>query len=201
MILGVTGGIGSGKSTVSRLLAEHGACVIDADAISREIVEPGSPALIDLVDAFGAEILHADGSLNRGGLAAAAFADPAGTARLNAIMHPRISAVAAERLASSDASVVVYDMPLLVETGQQNLVDHVVVVDVPEDLQIARTVGMRGLQEEDVRRRIAVQVSRDERIAAADTVIDNSGSPTETAEQVDRLWREITNAQPDTTLA
>jgi dephospho-CoA kinase len=201
MILGVTGGIGSGKSTVSQLLAERGACVIDADAISREIVEPGSPALTELIGVFGSGILHADGSLNRGGLAAAAFADPAGTARLNAIMHPRIAAVAAERLAASDASVVVYDMPLLVETGQQDLVDHVVVVDVPEDLQIARTVGLRGLQEEDVRRRIAAQASRDERIAVADTVVDNSGSLEQTARQVDRLWREITNAQPDSTLA
>jgi dephospho-CoA kinase len=201
MILGVTGGIGSGKTTVSRLLADRGACVIDADAISRELVEPGSAALVELVGAFGEEILHPDGSLNRGGLAAAAFADPEGTARLNAIMHPRIAAVAAERLAATDASVIVYDMPLLVETGQQDLVDYIVVVDVPEDLQIARAVGMRGLLEEDVRRRIAAQASRDERIAIYDTVIDNSGNPDQTAEQIDRLWREITNAQPDSTLA
>ena len=92
-------------------------------------------------------------------------------------------------------------MPLLVETGQQDLVDYIVVVDVPEDLQIARAVGMRGLLEEDVRRRIAAQASRDERIAIYDTVIDNSGNPDQTAEQIDRLWREITNAQPDSTLA
>lgn len=191
MILGVTGGIGSGKSTVARLLAERGACVIDADAISREIVEPGSPALTELVAAFGPGILHADGSLNRGGLAAAAFSDPDGTARLNSIMHPRIAAVAAERLAASQAAVIVYDMPLLVETGQQDLVDHIVVVDVPEDVQIARAVAMRGLQEDDVRRRIAAQARRDDRIAVADTVIDNSGSPEETEEQIDRLWRSV----------
>lgn len=194
MIVGVTGGIGSGKSTVASLLAQRGACVIDADAIARQIVEPGSLALTELVDAFGVEILHADGSLNRGGLAAAAFSNPDGTARLNSIMHPKIAAVAAERLAASDAPVVVYDMPLLVETSQRDLVDHVVVVDVPEDVQISRAVGMRGLQEDDVRRRITAQAGRDERIAFADTVIDNSGTPAQTEEQIDRLWRLITNA-------
>jgi dephospho-CoA kinase len=201
MILGVTGGIGSGKSTVAQLLAERGACLIDADAIAREIVVPGSPVLAALVDEFGSEILHDDGTLHRAKLAAIAFAEPDGTRRLNAIMHPSIAAVAAERLAAADASVVVYDMPLLVETGQQELVDHVVVVDVPEELQVERAVGMRGFAEQDVRRRIAAQASRDERLAVANTVIDNSGTPEQTAEQVDALWRRIAPAASSQTLA
>jgi dephospho-CoA kinase len=201
MILGVTGGIGSGKSTVARLLAAQGACVIDADAIAREIVNPRSPVLDDLVDEFGSEIMHEDGTLNRAKLAAVAFSEPGGTGRLNAIMHPRIAAVAAERLAAANTSVVVYDMPLLVETGQQDLVDHVVVVDIPEELQVERAVGMRGLEEQDVRRRIAAQVGRAERLAAADTVIDNSGTLEQTAEQVDRLWRRVTDTASSSTLA
>lgn len=194
MIVGVTGGIGAGKSTVAQLLAAKGAVVIDADAIAREVVEPGSPVLDELVAAFGNDILREDGTLNRARLAAAAFADPGGADRLNAIMHPKIAAVAAQRLASSQAAVVVYDMPLLVETGQQSLVDHVVVVDVPEDQQVERSVGSRGFAEEDVRRRMDAQATREQRRAVADTVIDNSGSITDTTQQVDELWRTLTNS-------
>ncbi len=201
MILGVTGGIGSGKSTVAQLLAERGACLIDADAIAREIVAPGSAVLVALVDEFGQDILHEDGTLNRAQLAAIAFAEQDGTRRLNAIMHPSIAAVAAERLAAAQASVVVYDMPLLVETGQQDLVDHVVVVDIPEELQVERAVGMRGFAEQDVRRRIAAQAQRAERLAVADTVIDNSGTREQTVAQVDDLWRRVTAAASSPTLA
>lgn len=201
MILGVTGGIGSGKSTVAQLLAERGACVIDADAIAREIVEPGSPVLRELLEEFGSGILHGDGTLNRAQLAAVAFSESEGTARLNAIMHPRIAAVAAERVAAANSAVVVYDMPLLVETGQQSLVDHIVVVDVPEDVQVERAVGLRGFTEEDVRRRIAAQASRADRLAVADTVIDNSGTLEETAAQVDRLWQAIEDPASSSNLA
>ncbi len=190
--IGLTGGIGSGKSTVASMLASRGAVLIDADAIARELVEPGEPALEALVDEFGSSILQPDGSLSRATLASIAFRDPGATERLNAIMHPLIAEESRRRMDAAPVdSVVVYDMPLLVETGQQSLVDVVVVVDAPEDVQIERAVGMRGLEEQDVRRRIALQASREERRSVADVVIDNSGSRDETEEQVDRLWRHL----------
>lgn len=187
--IGVTGGIGSGKSTVASMFAELGAVVIDADAISREIVEPGQPALGALVAEFGPRILREDGSLDRGELASLAFAEAEGTRRLNAIMHPLIRSEAAAQVARAQgegASVVVYDMPLLVETSQQDLVDLVVVVDVPEELQVLRATPR--FSETDVRRRIAVQATREERAAIADYVIDNSGSMDSTRDQVQRVW-------------
>ena len=193
--VGLTGGIGSGKSTVAQMLQAHGAVVIDADAISRELVEPGEPALHALVHEFGDAIIAADGSLLRGTLAAIAFSTPDGTARLNAIMHPLIAAESRrriERAAQDGAEIVVYDMPLLLETGQRNLVDLVVVVDVPVETQARRAVDLRGLDEADVRRRIEVQADRSERLAAADVVIDNSGSVERTREQVDALWARLT---------
>lgn len=190
--IGLTGGIGAGKSTVAAMLAQRGAVVIDADAISRELVEPGQPALIELTEAFGDGILREDGSLNRGELARLAFLDPAGTARLNSIMHPRIAAESSRRLNEAGPDqVVVYDMPLLVETGQQDLVDLVVVVDVPVETQVARAVAFRGLDESDVRRRIAVQATREDRLTAADVVIDNSRSREETEVQVVALWTRL----------
>ncbi len=193
--IGLTGGIGSGKSTVAGMLAERGAAVIDADQIARELVEPGEPALHLLVDEFGDSIIAPDGSLLRGRLAALAFASPDGTARLNAVMHPLISAESRRRLdraVEAGATVVVYDMPLLVETGQGELVDLIVVVDVAVEVQVARAVS-RGLDEADVRRRIEVQASREERRAAADVVIDTSGSIEDTRAQVDRLWQSLTS--------
>lgn len=190
--IGLTGGIGAGKSTVAAMLAERGAVVIDADAISRELVAPGQPALIELVEAFGPGILHEDGGLNRGELARLAFLDPAGTARLNSIMHPRISAESRRRLRNvTPEQLIVYDMPLLVETGQQDLVDLVVVVDVPVQTQVERAVSLRGLDEADVRRRIAAQATRERRLAAADIVIDNSGTREGTESQVSDLWSNL----------
>lgn len=189
--IGLTGGIGSGKSTVAGMLAEHGATVIDADAIARELVEPGGLALAELVTEFGPRILQPDGSLSRGELAALAFSDPRATERLNAIMHPLIRAEAARQLAASRSPVVVYDMPLLVETGQADLVDLVVVVDVPEQTQVERAVRLRGLDEDDVRRRMEVQAERADRLAAADVVIDNAGDLGRTAAQVEDLWRRL----------
>lgn len=196
MRVGLTGGIGAGKSTVAALLTDHGAVVIDADAISRDLVRPGGTALVALVTEFGPRILQADGSLSRGELAALAFSDPRATTRLNAIMHPLIRAEA-ERLiaAQPDAALIVYDMPLLLETGQGDLVDLVVVVDVPEDTQVDRAVRLRGLDAADVERRMAVQVTRAERLAAADVVIDNSGDPAATARQVDELWHRLVSAE------
>lgn len=187
--VGLTGGIGSGKSTVARMLADHGAVIVDADAIARELVEPGGAALGALVAEFGSEILLPNGALSRGSLAAIAFGDPEATERLNAIMHPMIRDVSATRIAAADPNaVVVYDMPLLVETGQQDLVDEVWVVDVPEDVQLQRAVELRGLDADDVRRRMGVQATREARLAVADTVIDNAGTLEQTQEQVDRAW-------------
>lgn len=188
--IGVTGGIGAGKSTVARMLAEHGAVVIDADAISRALVEPGAPGLGQLVAEFGPRILREDGTLDRGELASLAFSDAQGTRRLNSIMHPLIRAEAERRVAAAreaGASVVVYDMPLLVETGQQDLVDLVLVVDASEEDQVLR--ASQTFPEADVRRRMAAQVSRDERLACADVVIDNGGSAAQTRAQVDEFWQ------------
>jgi dephospho-CoA kinase len=199
--LGLTGGIGSGKSTVARMLAERGAVVVDADQIARELVEPGGAALAELVTEFGPRILQADGSLSRGELAALAFSDPRAIERLNAIMHPLIGAEAQRRINDEpQAAVVVYDMPLLVETGQADLVDLVVVVDVPEAVQLDRAVRLRGLDEADVQRRMSVQASRQDRLARADVVIDNSGSLPQTHEQVDQLWDRLVESEASHTV-
>ena len=189
--IGLTGGIGSGKSTVAAMLAAKGAVIIDADQISREIVEPGEPALDEIVTVFGPGVLREDGTLNRGELARLAFADKDMTKRLNAIMHPRISALSAARIAAAPAgAIVVYDMPLLVETKQNSAVDHVIVVDVPVETQRERAIG-RGLDAEDVDRRIEAQATREQRLAVAHTVIDNSGSLEMTQGQVDSLWASL----------
>lgn len=178
------------------MLADKGAVIIDADQISREIVEPGMPALAEIVTIFGDGVLRSDGSLDRGELARLAFADKTMTKRLNAIMHPRIGAESAARIAAAPpGAIVIYDMPLLVETGQASAVDHVIVVDVPVDTQRARAIA-RGLESEDVDRRIDAQATRQQRLAVADTVIDNSGSLEETRHQVDALWASLQAEQP-----
>ncbi len=189
MRIGLTGGIGSGKSTVATMLARNGAVVVDADQLARVIVEPGSPVLARLAEEFGADIVASDGSLNRGLLAERAFVDERKTRHLNEITHPAIRELAESELQRGEASgaVVVYEMPLLVETGQLSLVDIVVVVDVPEDVQVQRAVA-RGLAEEDVRQRMTRQASRQRRLEAADHVIDNSGGLENTQAQVDSLW-------------
>lgn len=191
MIVGVTGGIGSGKSTVTALLAQRGATVIDADQLARQIVEPGSPALHLLVDRFGASILHADGSLNRAKLADLAFRDPTGTSDLNAIMHPRIAALAAERIAAMPSPVIVYDMPLLIETGQADLVDFIVVVDVDPSTQLERALAKGIWTPADIERRMAAQADRETRLGFADFVITNDGPLTDLDPQVERLWHVL----------
>lgn len=193
MRLALTGGIGSGKTTVARLLAEHGAVVVDADAIAREVVEPGQPALEDIVRAFGSGVLGADGRLDRPALAAIVFSDEDARKRLNAITHPRIAARSAELLgAAPDDAVVVYDMPLLVEQGPAALTgwDAVVVVDAPDEIRLARLVD-RGMDPDDARARIAAQAARDERLAIADHVVDNSGDLDSLRGQIDALWQVI----------
>ena len=196
MRIALTGGIGSGKSTVSRLLQAKGAVIVDADAIAREIVEPGEPALGEIVDAFGPEMIAADGTLDRARLAAVVFADGAALARLNEITHPRIAARSAELLsAAPEGAVVVYDMPLLVEQGPQALAgwDAIVVVDAPDEVRLERLVA-RGMEREDATRRLEAQVGREERRAVADHVLDNSRDLPSLARQVDDLWALLTGA-------
>ena len=188
--IGLTGGIGSGKSTVSRLLGEHGAVVVDADVIAREVVAPGTPGLAAIVEAFGPTALAADGSLDRPGLAAVVFADPEARRRLDGIVHPLVRARAGELEAAAPAdAVVVHDVPLLAETGQGSSYDLVVVVEADPAVRVARLV-QRGLTADDARARIAVQATDEQRRAIADVVLDNSGTPEQLAEQVDRFWAE-----------
>jgi dephospho-CoA kinase len=188
--IGLTGGIGSGKSTVSRLLGEHGAVVVDADVIAREVVAPGTPGLAAIVEAFGPTVLAADGSLDRPGLAAVVFADPEARRRLDGIVHPLVRARAGELEAAAPAdAVVVHDVPLLAETGQGSSYDLVVVVEADPAVRVARLV-QRGLTADDARARIAVQATDEQRRAIADVVLDNSGTPEQLAEQVERLWRD-----------
>jgi dephospho-CoA kinase len=195
--VGLTGGIGSGKSAVSARLAEHGAVVIDADVLAREVVEPGTPGLAAVLEAFGPEVLTTGGTLDRPALGAIVFADPACRAQLNGIVHPRVRAAAAEIEAAAPAdAVVVHDIPLLVETGQAGSFDLVVVVDAPDDVRVARLVADRGMDAADVRSRIAAQATREERLAAADVVLDNSGSAEALGAQVDALWRRLSEAAP-----
>lgn len=193
MRVALTGGIGSGKSTVAGFLAERGAFIVDADAIAREIVEPGQPALEEIVKSFGARVLRPDGRLDRGALAQIVFADPQALARLNAITHPRIATLSAQRLDAVPAdAVVVYDMPLLAEQGPAALQgwDAIVVVDAPEDLRVSRLVA-RGLSADDAQARVRAQASREARLAIATHVLDNSGSESGLRAQVDALWNGL----------
>jgi dephospho-CoA kinase len=188
--IGLTGGIGSGKSTVSALLAARGAVVIDADRIARQVVEPGTPGLAAVAEAFGPGVLTPDGSLDRPALAAIVFADPAAREKLDGIVHPLVRSRAAELAAAApEDAVVVHDVPLLVETGQAGSYDLVLVVQADPDTRIDRLVR-RGLTEEDARARIAAQASDEQRRAVADVVLENDGTPEDLAEQVDRFWAE-----------
>ena len=177
-LIGLTGGIGSGKSTVAQLLVEQGWALVDADRIARDIVEPGQPALAELAEAFGEDILRADGSLDRGLLASRAFASREKTDLLNSITHPRIHEETQARFAAARRAgeeFVVYDMPLLVDNGLHKDMDATIVVDVDMEERVRRLVEFRGLEEDDARRRIAAQIPDDVRRAAADVLIDNNG--------------------------
>ncbi|MGX5654644.1 dephospho-CoA kinase [Geodermatophilus nigrescens] len=188
--IGLTGGIGSGKSTVAALLAARGAVVVDADRIAREVVEPGTPGLAAVVGAFGPGVLTADGALDRAALASIVFADPEARARLDGIVHPLVRARAQEVVAgAAEDAVVVQDVPLLVETGQAGQYDLVLVVEADLETRVARLL-LRGLTEEDARARIASQATDEQRRAVADVVLDNSGAPDALAAQVERLWAE-----------
>ena len=186
--IGLTGGIGSGKSTVARLLAERGAYLVDADVLAREVVAPGTPGLAAVVDAFGDEVRTPEGALDRPALAAVVFADPEARTRLDGIVHPLVRARAIEIISALPAdAVVVQDIPLLVETGQASSFDLVLVVEADVETRVARLVA-RGLDESDARARIAAQATDAERRAVADVVLDNRGTPEDLAEQVDRFW-------------
>jgi dephospho-CoA kinase len=188
--IGLTGGIGSGKSTVAALLAARGAVVVDADRIAREVVEPGTPGLAAVVGAFGPGVLTPDGALDRAALASVVFADPEARARLDGIVHPLVRARAQEVVAQADPdAVVVQDVPLLVETGQAGQYDLVLVVEADLETRMAR-LAQRGLGEDDARARIAAQATDEQRRAVADVVLDNSGDPDALAGQVARFWAE-----------
>lgn len=192
LLIGLTGGIGSGKSTVSSLLAERGAVVIDADAITREVQQPGGPVLAAMVDRFGAGILDAGGELDRQAVADIVFHDPEALSDLNAIVHPAVGAEIVRRLAEAAETddVVVLDVPLLVESGRDDMA-ALVVVDVDPEIAVRRLVEQRGMREDDARARMARQVSREERLARADLVIDNSGTLAELEEAVAAAWDDI----------
>jgi dephospho-CoA kinase len=188
--IGLTGGIGSGKSTVAALVSARGARVIDADVLARGVVEPGTSGLAAIVEAFGREVLRADGALDRPALAAVVFADPGARARLDGIVHPLVRARAVELLGEMPPdAVVVQDIPLLVESGQGDAFDLVLVVEAALETRVARLVA-RGLSDGDARARIAAQATDAERRAVADVVLDNSGSREELGKQVDRFWAE-----------
>jgi dephospho-CoA kinase len=193
VVVGLTGGIGSGKSTVARMLRERGAVVIDADAVARDVVEPGGPAYPAVVARFGPGVVRADGSIDRAALADVVFSDPAARADLNAAVHPAVGAEIARQVAAAPpGSVVVVEVPLLVEAGWR--ADVVVVVDCPEDVAVRRLVAERKMDEADARRRAAAQASRAERLAAADHVVPNEGSLADLEAAVDRLWPDLVRA-------
>ncbi|MBI5042054.1 MAG: dephospho-CoA kinase [Gammaproteobacteria bacterium] len=185
--IGLTGGIGSGKSTVAALFAARGVPVIDADVIARELVAPGQPALADIVATFGTDILDANGQLDRARLRARVFNDDAQRQRLEAILHPRIQAVMAERAAAQTTPYVLLVIPLLFEAGQRDLVDRVLVVDVPVAQQGERVAARDHLPVEQIEAIFAAQLNREQRVAGADDIIDNSGDVAALERQVDAL--------------
>ncbi len=193
LVIGLTGGIGSGKSTVSALLAAKGAVVVDADAIVRDVQQPGTPVFAAMVERFGPGIVGKDGTLDRAAVADLVFDDADALAALNGIVHPAVGAEIARRLEELGATdeVVVLDVPLMVESKNAYPVAGLLVVDVDPELAVRRLVEHRGMREPDVRARMARQATRDERLARADRVIDNSGTVDDLAAQVDAAWTWI----------
>ncbi|GAA2401939.1 dephospho-CoA kinase [Streptomyces glaucosporus] len=190
--VGLTGGIGAGKSEVSRLLDSYGAVVVDADKIAREVVEPGTPGLAAVVAEFGEEILAPDGTLDRPRLGAVVFGDPERRKALNAIVHPLVGARSAElQEAAGEDAIVVHDVPLLAENGLAPLYDAVVVVDASTETRLDRLVRLRGMDEAEARARMAAQATREQRLAVADFVIDNDGPLEELEPQVAEVWRRL----------
>jgi dephospho-CoA kinase len=192
MRVGLTGGVASGKSTVSAILAELGAVVIDADLLAREVVAPGTDGLAAIVEAFGEDVLAPDGSLDRPALGAIVFGDDEKRRTLEGIIHPRVRARGRElEEAAPPGSVVVHDIPLLVETGQPALFDAVVVVDVPVETQVERMMSLRAMSREDAEARIRAQATREQRLAAATYVIDNTGTREDLRDRVTEVFHEL----------
>lgn len=197
--VGLTGGIGSGKSEVSRRLASLGAVIIDADEAARKVVEPGTPGLAQVVAEFGTGILRPDGTLDRERLGAIVFADTARRDKLNAIIHPLVRAwmLSAEKSADNGhAEVVVHDVPLLAETGRASSYDLVIVVDAPPQVQLDRLTRLRGMAPDQARARIAAQASRADRLAIADIVVSNDGSLDDLGKRVEQVWDQLRNVRP-----
>lgn len=198
-VVGLTGGIGSGKTTVGALLVEKGATLVDADTIVREVQEPGTPVFQKMVERFGEGIVGGDGRLDRQAVADIVFNDAEALAALNGIVHPAVGVEILQRIAAHEGTddIVIADIPLLAEGKSQIAMSGVIVVDVPPELQIERLVAFRGFAEADARARIAKQATREDRLAKADRVIDNSGPPEALRPQVDDVWNWITTL-PDT---
>ncbi|KAA9150440.1 dephospho-CoA kinase [Microbacterium lushaniae] len=194
-LIALTGGIASGKSTIAGRLAEHGAAIVDADQIVRDVQQPGSPVLEQITATFGADLVRGDGSLDRAALGAKVFGDPGQLAALNAIVHPAVRAESTRRFAEAAAAdphaVVVYDVPLLAEARASDPWDLVVVAHAPAEIRVQRLVRQRGMTEADARARIAAQVSDEDRLKLADVVIDTTGTLADTLRQADALWERL----------
>ncbi|WP_421733657.1 dephospho-CoA kinase [Cellulomonas sp.] len=199
--IGLTGGIAAGKSVAARRLAELGAVVIDSDVLAREAVAPGSAGLDAVVEEFGPGVLGADGSLDRAALAAIVFTDPAARAKLDAIVHPVVRRLSAEREAAAavtdHGAVVVHDIPLLVETGQADAFHVLVVVHAPAVLRVERLVRLRGMDRSEAEARVSAQASDDARLEVADVVLDGTGSDDSLRAQVDELWDRLAVERAD----
>ncbi|WP_459799743.1 dephospho-CoA kinase [Herbidospora sp. RD11066] len=193
--MGLTGGIGSGKSEASKRLAARGAVVIDADKIAREVVEPGTEGLAEIVAAFGTEVLRPDGALDREKLGSIVFSDAEKLTTLNGIVHPKVGERVQQLLDDvPEGGVIVYDVPLLAENKLAPTFDHVIVVDTDDETRIRRLAENRGMSESDARARIAAQASREERLSIADTVIDNNGTVDDLDRQIDEAWARLTSS-------
>jgi dephospho-CoA kinase len=193
--VGLTGGIGAGKSTAAGILAELGAVIIDADQLARDAVAPGSAGLAAVIAEFGPDVVTQDGQLDRHGMASRVFSDEVQLARLNAIVHPIVGARSAELLsAAPSGAIVVYDVALLVENGLQDGFDEIVVVDAPDDVRIERLTE-RGMDAADAARRIASQATREQRLAVADYVIDNAGDFAALASQTEAVWQALVSGE------
>jgi dephospho-CoA kinase len=197
-LVGLTGGIGSGKTTVGALLVARGAVLVDADALVRELQQPGMPVFDAMVERFGQGIVAADGTLDRQAVADIVFNDPEALKALNGIVHPAVGAEVARRIAAHNGTddVVIADIPLLAEGQTQLPMSGVIVVDAPNDVQVERLVSFRGFSEADARARIANQASREDRLAKAGFVIDNSGAPDDLETEIDAAWKWIASLEP-----
>ncbi|MGZ4537142.1 MAG: dephospho-CoA kinase [Nocardioidaceae bacterium] len=197
MRVGLTGGVASGKSTVSEMLAELGAVVIDADLLAREVVAQGTDGLAEIVKAFGEDVLTADGELDRPAMGARVFGDAEARRQLEAIIHPRVRARGAElEAAAGPGAVVVHDIPLLAETGQADAFDAVIVVDAPVDVQLDRMTRLRGWTVEDARARIAAQASREDRLAVATYGVENTGTREDLRQRVAEVFDTLVSTGP-----